>query len=47
MDDGWRKIPELPGTMAYGKSRKEAIARVQALAVRVVADRLEHREEYL
>jgi len=30
--------------MAYGKTRDEAIARVQALALRVLADRLEHGE---
>ena len=46
-DDGrWiAEVPDLPGTMVYGKSRQEAIARVQALALRVLADRLEHGEE--
>jgi predicted RNase H-like HicB family nuclease len=38
------EIPELPGVMAYGESREEAIAKVQALALRVLADRLEHGE---
>jgi predicted RNase H-like HicB family nuclease len=38
------EVSELPGTMAYGASQDEAIARVQALALRVVADRLEHGE---
>jgi predicted RNase H-like HicB family nuclease len=38
------EVSELPGTMAYGSSQDEAIARVQALALRVVADRLEHGE---
>ncbi len=37
-------IPELPGVMVYGDSREGAIARVKALALRVVADRLEHGE---
>jgi len=39
-DDGrWiAEIPELPGVMAYGKTRQEAIAKVEALALRVVAD---------
>lgn len=37
-------IPELPGVMVYGDSREEAIAKVKALALRVVADRLEHGE---
>jgi len=46
-DDGrWiAEIPELPGVMAYGKSRDEAISKVEALALRVLADRLEHGEE--
>jgi predicted RNase H-like HicB family nuclease len=45
-DDGrWiSEVPTLPGTMAYGQSRDEAIARVQALALRVLADRLENGE---
>jgi predicted RNase H-like HicB family nuclease len=46
-DDGrWiAEVPELPGVMAYGQSPSEAQARVQALALRVLADRLEHGEE--
>ena len=45
-DDGrWlAEVPSLPGTMAYGQTRDEAIARVQALALRVLADRLEQGE---
>lgn len=45
-DDGcWlAEIPELPGVMAYGQTREEAISRVKALALRVLADRLEHGE---
>ena len=50
-DGRWiAEVPELPGTLAYGASEDEAIARVQALALRVVADRLEQGEagrEYL
>lgn len=38
------EVMELPGALAYGETRVEAIARVQALALRVVADRLEHGE---
>jgi predicted RNase H-like HicB family nuclease len=38
------EVPELPGVAAYGNSESEAQARVQALALRVVADRLEHGE---
>ncbi len=37
-------VPQLPGVMCYGQTREEALAKVQALALRVVADRLEHRE---
>ena len=45
-DGRWiAEIPVLPGVMAYGASRQEAIAQVQALALRVMADRLEHGEE--
>jgi predicted RNase H-like HicB family nuclease len=38
------EIPELPGVMAYGNRRNEAISRAQVLALRVLADRLEHGE---
>ena len=38
------EVIELPGTLAYGQTREEAIAKVQALALRVLADRLEHGE---
>jgi len=46
-DDGrWiAEIPELPGVMAYGDSRIEAISKAEALALRVLADKLEHGEE--
>jgi len=37
-------VPQLPGTQKYGASREEAIRLVKALALRVVADRLEHGE---
>lgn len=37
-------IPALPGVMVYGKTRKQALAAVEALALRVIADRLEHGE---
>ena len=45
-DDGrWiAEVPELPGVLAYGSSAGEARAKAQALALRVVADRLEHGE---
>ena len=45
-DDGrWvAEVPDLAGVLAYGQTRDEAIARVEALALRVLADRLEHGE---
>jgi predicted RNase H-like HicB family nuclease len=45
-DGRWiAEIPDLPGVMVYGDSRNEAIAKAEALALRVLADRLEHGEE--
>lgn len=45
VDGRWlAEVPDLPGVMAYGATPDEARARVQALALRVVADRLEHGE---
>jgi predicted RNase H-like HicB family nuclease len=44
-DGRWiAEVPELPGVLAYGKSREEAIRLAQALSLRVLADRLEHNE---
>jgi predicted RNase H-like HicB family nuclease len=45
-DDGrWiAEVPDLPGVLAYGASRADAIGRAQALALRVLADRIEHGE---
>jgi predicted RNase H-like HicB family nuclease len=44
-DGRWiAEVPQLPGTLVYGATREEALAAVQALALRVVADRLEHGE---
>jgi predicted RNase H-like HicB family nuclease len=39
------EVLDLPGVMAYGETREQAIARVQALALRVIADRLEQGED--
>ena len=45
-DGRWiAEIPELPGVMAYGDTRNQAISKAEALALRVLADRLEHEEE--
>ncbi len=45
-DGRWiAEVPDLPGVMAYGDSRDDAIRMVEALALRVIADRLEHGEK--
>lgn len=45
-DGRWiAEIPELPGVTVYGDTRNQAISRAEALALRVLADRLEHEEE--
>jgi predicted RNase H-like HicB family nuclease len=45
-DGRWiAEIPELPGVVVYGESRKQAIAKAEALALRVMADRLDNNEE--
>ena len=38
------EVQELPGVMAYGQTAEDALAHVQALALRVLADRLENGE---
>jgi predicted RNase H-like HicB family nuclease len=45
-DDGrWpAEVPLLPGLLAYGASRDEAMAKAPVLALRVLAERLEHGE---
>ncbi|MFI5175372.1 MAG: type II toxin-antitoxin system HicB family antitoxin [Terriglobia bacterium] len=44
-DGRWiAEVAELPGVLAYGGTQQEARAKVQALALRVVAERLEHGE---
>ena len=45
-DDGrWlAEVPQLPGVLAYGTSRNEAMARAEILALRVLAERMEHGE---
>ncbi len=35
-------VPDIPGVMTYGRDRDEAISKVGVLALRVLADRLEH-----
>ena len=45
-DDGrWiADVPELPGVLAYGATQGEAMLKVEMLALRVVAEQLEHGE---
>ena len=45
-DDGrWlAEVPELPGVLAYGETADKAMVKVEALALRVIAERLEQEE---
>jgi predicted RNase H-like HicB family nuclease len=44
-DGRWiAEVTELPGVLVYGQTREEAVAKVQALALHVLADKLEHGE---
>ena len=44
-DGRWlAEVPELPGVLAYGATPDEAMGKTEALALRVLADRLEHNE---
>ncbi|MDP2158589.1 MAG: type II toxin-antitoxin system HicB family antitoxin [Nitrospirota bacterium] len=44
-DGRWiAEVSDLPGVIVYGKTREDAIAKVEALALRVIADRIDHGE---
>jgi predicted RNase H-like HicB family nuclease len=44
-DGRWlAEVPELPGVVAYGSTSMEAMSKAEVLALRVIADRLEHNE---
>lgn len=44
-DGRWlAEVPQLPGVLAYGANADEAMAKIEVLALRVVAERLEHGE---
>jgi predicted RNase H-like HicB family nuclease len=44
-DGRWlAEVPELPGVLAYGSTVDEAVAKAEVLALRVLAERLEHNE---
>jgi predicted RNase H-like HicB family nuclease len=46
-DGRWlAEVPDLPGVMAYGQSREEAVRKAQTLSLHVLADRLEHGEAF-
>jgi predicted RNase H-like HicB family nuclease len=45
VDGRWiAEVPELPGVMAYGATRDQAVRAAQVLSLRVLAERLEHGE---
>jgi predicted RNase H-like HicB family nuclease len=47
-DGRWiAEVVDLPGVLVYGSTRDEALASAQALALRVLADQLEHGETSL
>lgn len=44
-DGRWiAEVTDLPGVMVYGETREEAMTKVRALTLRVIADRLDHGE---
>jgi predicted RNase H-like HicB family nuclease len=44
-DGRWlAEVPQLPGVLAYGATSAEAMAKAEVLALRVLAERLEHGE---
>ncbi len=44
-DGRWlAEVPELPGVLAYGTTADEAMAKAEVLALRVLAERVEHNE---
>lgn len=46
VDGRWiAEVPTLPGVIVYGDTRAEAVAKAKALALHVVADRIENGED--
>ena len=44
-DGRWvAEVPSVPGAMTYGSSRAEAVSKVEALVLRILADRVENGE---
>lgn len=45
-DGRWiAEVVEIPGALTYGQSREQAIGQAEALALRVIAERIEHGEQ--
>ncbi len=45
-DGRWiAEVPSIPGAMAYGITKNEAVAKVEALVLRILADKVEHGEK--
>ena len=45
-DGRWlAEVAGIPGALAYGTSRKEAVSKVEALVLRILADKVEHGED--
>lgn len=46
IDKRWMaEVIDLPGVLVYAATRKQAVAKAQILALRVLADRIEHGEK--
>ena len=47
-DGRWiAEVPDLPGVIVYAENKEDAILKVKVLALRVIADRIEHGEEII
>jgi predicted RNase H-like HicB family nuclease len=45
LDGRWiAEVPQIPGVLCYGQSAEEAVAKAEILALRTIAERLEHAE---
>ncbi len=45
IDGRWiAEVPQLPGVLCYGSTADEAVAKAEVLALRAMAERLEHNE---
>jgi predicted RNase H-like HicB family nuclease len=45
-DGRWiAEVPSIPGALVYAATQKEAVAKVEALVLRILADKIEHGEE--